>query len=102
MKLEHSKTLKNNYDRLWERSIHHLIKFIPNLAEITEPLRLLLKKRNNKDNRLNWNEKHSKAFEKIKQKVKQIIENKHFDTPKKTGMKSAMQAIIIKHRTKTR
>ena len=32
----------------------------------------------------NWKEKHSKAFEKTKQKVKQIIENKHFDTTKET------------------
>ena len=37
MKLEHPKTLKQL--RSFMGSIHHLIKFIPNLADLTEPLR---------------------------------------------------------------
>ena len=68
-------------------SIHHLIKFIPKLAELTEPLRPLLKKTGNKNNRLNWNETHSKTFTNIKQKIKQIIENKLFDTTKEARIK---------------
>ena len=68
-------------------SIHHLIKFIPKLAELTEPLRPLLKKIGNKNNRLKWNETHSKRGTNIKQKIKQIIENKHFDTTKETRIK---------------
>ena len=45
MKLEHPKTLKQL--RSFMGSIHHLIKFIPKLAELTEPLRPLLKKTGN-------------------------------------------------------
>ena len=77
MKLEHPKTLKQL--RSFMGGIHHLIKIIPKLAELTEPLRPLLK---NKNNRLKWNETHSQTFDNIKQKMKQIVENKHFDTTK--------------------
>ena len=85
MKLEHPKTLKQL--RSFLGSIHHLIKFIPKQAELTEQLRPLLKKTGNKNNRLNWNETHSKTFTNIKQKIKQIIDNKHFDTTKETLIK---------------
>ena len=68
-------------------SVHHLIKFIPKLAELTEPLRPLLKKTDNKNNRLKWNDTHSQTFTNIKQRIKQIIENKHFDTTKETRIK---------------
>ena len=44
--LENPKTLKQL--RSFIVCIHHLIKFIPNLAEITEPLRPLLSKANTK------------------------------------------------------
>ena len=40
MKLEQLKTLKQL--RSFMGSIHHLIEFIPKLAELTEPLRPLL------------------------------------------------------------
>ena len=53
-------------------SIHHLIKFIPKLAELIETKRPLLKKKDNKNARLNWNEIHSQVFENIKQKNKTI------------------------------
>ena len=85
MKLEHPKTLKQL--RSFMGSIHHLIKFIPKLAELTEPQRPLLKKQDNKNKRLNWNEIHSQVFKNIKQKMKQIIESKHFDTTKETRSK---------------
>ena len=60
---------------------------ISKLAELTKPLRPILKKQDNKNKRLNWNEIHSQVFENIKQKIKQIIENKHFDTTKETCIK---------------
>ena len=68
-------------------SIHHLIKFITKLAELTEPLRPLLRKTDNKNNRLKWNDTHSQTFTNIKQRIKQIIENKHFDTTRETRIK---------------
>ena len=55
-------------------SIHHLIKFIPNLEEISEPLRLLLKKENtNTGNKLKWEDKHTTIFNKIKTQISIII-----------------------------
>ena len=85
MKLEHPKTLKQLQSFMG--SIHHLIKFIPKLAELTEPVRPLLKKTDNKNNRLKWNDTHSQTFTNIKQRIKQTIENKHFDTTKETRIK---------------
>ena len=68
--------------------IHHLIKFLPNLAERSEPLRPLLAKANTKSqNKLNWNEKHTEAFNKIKLQIQNITENKHFDTEKQTRVR---------------
>ena len=68
--------------------IHHLIKFTPRLAELTELLRPLLSKSNTKaQNKLDWKEKHTKAFENNKQIIN-ITENKHFDKTKDTRVKS--------------
>ena len=68
--------------------IHHLIKFIPNLAEISEQLRPLLSKANTKSqNKLDWKEQHTKAFIQIKEQIKKITENKHFDTTKQTRVR---------------
>ena len=65
--------------------IQHLIKFIPNLARISEPLRPLLSKANTKSqNKLDWKDNHTIAFNDIKDQIKQITENKHFDTSKQT------------------
>ena len=62
MKLDNPKTLKQL--RSFLESIHHLTKFIPNLAELSEPLRPLLKintiTKNN--NNLDWKEEHTTAF----------------------------------------
>ena len=85
MKLEHPKNLKQL--RSFMGSIHHLIKFIPKLAELTEPVGPILKKTDNKNNRLKWNDTHSLTFANIKQRIKQIIENKRFDTTKETRIK---------------
>ena len=85
-KLDNPKTLKQL--RSFLGSVHHLTKFIPNLAKLSEPLRPLLKKNPEaKNNKLDWKEEHSAAFNDIKFKIHQIIENKHFDTNKQTRVK---------------
>ena len=56
-------------------SIHHLIKFIPNLSNLPAPLRPLLSTKNNiKGTKLKWTTEHDTAFKKIKNAIKQIIE----------------------------
>ena len=72
--------------------IHHLIKFTPRLAELSEPLRPLLsnyrKTTQNKKNKLDWKEEHTIAFENIKKQIMKITENKHIDITKETRIKS--------------
>ena len=68
--------------------IHHLMKFLPNLAELSEPLRPIISKANKKaQNKLDWNEKHTEAFNQIKIQIQNITENKHFDTEKQTRVR---------------
>ena len=68
--------------------IHHLIKFLQNFAELPEPLRPLLSKANTKaQNKLDGEEIHTDAFNQIKVKIKNITENKHFDTEKQTKVR---------------
>ena len=84
--LENPKTLKQL--RSFMGCIHHLIKFIPNLARISEPLRPLLSKANTKSqNKLDMKENHTIAFNDIKAQIKQITENKHFDISKQTRVR---------------
>ena len=84
--LDPRKTLKQL--RSFMGCIHHLIKFLPNLAELSEPLRPLLSKANTKaQNKLDWNEKHTEAFNQIKIQIQNITENKHFDTEKQTRVR---------------
>ena len=88
-KLDIPKTLKQL--RSFMGSIHHLIKFFPHLAKISEPLRPLLKKENvTASNKLKWEEKHTKTFENIKTQIAKIVENKHLDVDKETKV-NAMQ-----------
>ena len=48
----------------------------------------LLSKANTKaQNKLDWKEHHTKAFNQIKDKIKQITENKHFNTTKQTRVR---------------
>ena len=69
-------------------SMHHMIKFIPNLSEITAPLRPSLSTKNSiKGSKLKLSNEHDTAFSKIKQAITQIIENKHFDTTKPTRVR---------------
>ena len=85
-KLEIPKTLKQL--RSFMGCIHHLIKFTPKLAELSEPLRPLLSKNNTKSqNKLDWNDQHTTAFEQIKKHIINITENKHFDINKETRVK---------------
>ena len=78
IQLENPKTLKQL--RSFMGSIHHLVKFIPNLATLSAPLRPLLTKQTNKTpKKLEWEEIHTNAFNKIKQAIKTIVEQKHFD-----------------------
>ena len=81
-KLDNPKTLKQLRSFLW--SVHHLIKFIPNLAKLSEPLRPLLKKNSEaKNNKLDWKAEHSSALNNIKSKIHQIIEKKNSILPNK-------------------
>ena len=58
-------------------SIHHMIKFISNLSELTTHLRPLLSTKNSiKGSKLKWTSKHDLAFNKIKKAITQIIEKK--------------------------
>ena len=69
--------------------IHRLTKFTPTLAELSEPQRPLLSKNNTKaQNKLDWKEKHTTAFENLKKEIINITENKHFDITKETRIKS--------------
>ena len=86
-KLEIPKTLKQL--RSCMGFIHHLIKLTPKLAEMSEPLRPLLSKIKTKSqNKLDWKEEHTIAFEDIKKQILNITENKHFDINKETRTKS--------------
>ena len=67
--------------------IHHLIKFTPRLAELSESLRPVLSKNNTKaQNKLGWKEEDTKAFENIKKQIINIPENKLFDITKDTRL----------------
>ena len=85
--LENPKTLKQL--RSLMGCIHHLIKFIPNFSEISEPVPPLLSKANTKSqNRLDWKEdQHTIAINQIKEQIKKITENKPFDTTKQTRVR---------------
>ena len=84
--IEQPHTLKQL--RSFMGSIHHMIKFIPNLSEITATLRPLLSTKNSiKGSELNCLSEHDTAFKKIKQSITQIIENKHFESTKPTRVR---------------
>ena len=90
-KLDNPKTLKQL--RSFLGSVHHLTKFIPNLAQLSETLRPLLKKNPEaKNNKLDWRAEHISAFNNIKNGIHQIIGNKHIDNAKQTRNKSDASA----------
>ena len=57
-------------------SIHHLTKFIPNLAETCKNFRKLLQK----ETKFVWQEQHESAFNKIKDIIRHLTKNTHFNT----------------------
>ena len=65
-------------------SINQYIKFVPNLASLGRPLRPLL----NKKSIFQWNDDHTKAFEKIKQEIVNLTKNTHFDVKRNTRVKT--------------
>ena len=65
-------------------SINQYIKFVPNLASLGRPLRPLL----NTKSIFQWNDDHTKAFEKIKQEILNLTENTHFDLKRNTRVKT--------------
>ena len=67
------KTLKQL--RSFLGSVHHLSKFIPNLAKICQPLRPLLKK----NEKFLWTENHQTHFDHIKTIIANATENTHFN-----------------------
>ena len=75
------KTLKQL--RSFLGSVHHLSKFIPNLAEICHPLRPLLKK----NEKFIWNENHQSHFEHIKTVIANATENTYFNPTLETRIK---------------
>ena len=86
IQLENPKTLKQL--RSFMGSIHHLVKFIPNLETLSAPLRPLLAKSTPKiPKKLDWEEKHTTAFIKIKQAIRTKVEQKHFDINCETRVK---------------
>ena len=78
--LHHPKTFKQLKNFMG--SVHHLNKFIPNLAQLCTPLQPLLSA-TNKFNFV-WKEEHEKAFRKILVSVQNITENRHFVSNRET------------------
>ena len=68
-------------------SIHQLIKFIPNLANLLNPIRPLLKKENINNNKIRWENSHTTTLDKIKAEISKITEKKHFDKQRNTRLK---------------
>ena len=75
------KTLKQL--RSFLGSVHHLSKFIPNLAKICHPRRPLLKK----SEKFIRNENHQTHFEHIKTAIANATENTHFNPTLETRIK---------------
>ena len=68
LKLEPPKALKQL--RSFMGCIHHLTKFLPNLAQLSGPFRPLLSKGNLKpQDKLDWKEIHTEALNKIKTQI---------------------------------
>ena len=65
-------------------SVHHLTKFIPNLATPCRGFRDLLQK----DTKYVWTENHQSDFETIKNNIKNLTENNHYDIKRNTRVKT--------------
>ena len=65
-------------------SVHHLTKFIPNLAPLCREFRNLLRK----ETKYVWTKHHQTKFENIKNCIRNLTENTHYDTKRKTRVKT--------------
>ena len=73
-------------------SIHHLTRYITNLAQTAAELRPLLKN-TLKNAPINWKREHSTSFENIKKVVSEVTQNKHFDQHLETRIKTSQSRI---------
>ena len=79
--LEAPKTLKKL--RSFLGSVHYIGKFIPNLAQISHPLRPLLKK----SSKFLWTAEHENCFIEIKNRIANATANSHYNPQLKTRVK---------------
>ena len=79
-KLHHPKTFKQL--KRFMGLVHHLNKFIPNLAQLCTSLRPLLS--SSSDFHYVWEQKHEKAFKTIFTAVQNITESRHFVNNRET------------------
>ena len=64
-------------------SVHYIGKFIPNLAQISHPLRPLLKK----SSKLLWAAEHENCFNEIKNRIANATANSHYNPQLETRVK---------------
>ena len=65
-------------------SIHHLTKFIPNLAETCKDFLKFLQK----ETKFVWQEQHEATFNKIEDNIRHLTENTHFNINRNTRVKT--------------
>ena len=63
--------------------MHYIGKFIPNLAQVSQPLRPLLKK----TSKFIWTEEHEKCFNEIKDRIANATANGHYNLQLETRIK---------------
>ena len=63
--------------------VHYIGKFIPNLAQVSHPLRPLLKK----TSKFIWTEEHQKCFNEIKDRIAIATANSHYNPQFETRIK---------------
>ena len=79
--LEAPKTLKKLQSFLG--SVHYIGKFIPNLAQISHPLRPLLRK----SSKFIWTTEHENCFQEIKTRIANATANSHYNAQLETRVK---------------
>ena len=79
--LEAPKILKKL--RFFLGSVHYICRIIPNLAQISQLFRPLLKKTSN----FIWTEVHENCFSEIKNRIVNSTENSHYNSQLETGVK---------------
>ena len=96
--LEAPKTL--NKLRSFLGSVHYIGKFIPNLAQISHPLRPLLKK----SSKFLWTAEHENCFTEIKNRIANATANSHYNPQLETrvkcdasrsGLGAALEQLIV-------